>query len=131
MARPVMKVMLDTTFVIDHQRRVPAAVQRMQEMLARGDEPIVTSVVVSEAWVGAREPGDPTLLRFLQYLEYVHPGPETARVAGEFRANARRRGFTLGLADALIAASALHLDATVLTRNVRDFELTPVRLETY
>ena len=24
-----------------------------------------------------------------------------------------------------------HLDATVLTRNVRDFELTPVRIETY
>lgn len=126
-----MKVMLDTTFVIDHQRRVPAAVQRMHEMLERGDEPIVTSVVVSEAWVGAREPGDPTLVRFLQYLEYVHAGPETARVAGEFRADARRRGCTLGLADALIAASAFHLDATVLTRNVRDFELTPVRLETY
>lgn len=126
-----MKVMLDTTFVIDHQRLVPAAVQRMREMLERGDEPIVTSVVVSEAWVGARVPGDPSLVQFLQYLEYVHPGPDTARVAGEFRADARRRGFTLGLGDALIAASAYHLDATVLTRNVRDFELTPVRLETY
>lgn len=126
-----MKVMLDTTFVIDHQRDVPAAVERMHEMLERGDEPIVTSVVVSEAWVGAREPDDPSLDRFLRYLEYVHPGPETARLAGEFRADARRRGFTLGLADALIAASAFHLHATVLTRNVRDFELTPVRLETY
>lgn len=126
-----MKVMLDTTFVIDHQRRVPAAVDRMHDMLERGDEPIVTSVVVSEAWVGAREPGDPSLIRFLQYLEYVHPGPETARVAGEFRADARRRGFTLGLADALIAASAFHLGATVLTRNTRDSALTPVRLESY
>lgn len=131
MARSVMKVMLDTTFVIDHQRRVPAAVERMREMLERGDEPIVTSVVVSEAWVGAREPGDPALVLFLRYLEYVHAGPDTARVAGEFRADARRRGFTLGLADALIAASAFHMNATVLTRNVRDFALTPIRLETY
>ncbi len=33
--------------------------------------------------------------------------------------------------DALIAAMAFDLDAVVLTRNVRDFELTPVRVETY
>jgi predicted nucleic acid-binding protein len=126
-----MRYMLDTTFVVDHERQVPAAVARLQEIYENGDDPVVTSVIVSEAWVGARQPDDPDLERFLRYLEYVHPGPETARRAGQFRAEASRRGFTLGLADALIAASAYDLDATVLTRNIRDFELTPVRVETY
>jgi predicted nucleic acid-binding protein len=126
-----MKYMLDTTFLVDHERRVPEAVARLGEMYEKGDDPFVTSVIVSEAWVGARHPDDPDLERFLRYLEYVHPGPETARRAGQLRAEASRGGFTLGLADALIAASAIDLDATVLTRNVRDFALTPVRVETY
>jgi predicted nucleic acid-binding protein len=37
----------------------------------------------------------------------------------------------LSLADALIAAAADASDAAVLTRNVRDFAMTPVRIETY
>ena len=35
------------------------------------------------------------------------------------------------MTDALIAATAFHVDATVLTRNIRDFELTPARVEVY
>ena len=126
-----MRYMLDTTFVIDHQRDVREAVERLRRIHEGGADPLVTSVVVSEAWAGAPHPDDPGLERFLRYFEYIHPGPETARLAGRFRADARSGGFTLGLADALIAATAYHSDATVLTRNVRDFALTPVRVETY
>jgi toxin FitB len=126
-----LRYLLDTTFVIDHLRHVPDAVDRMRAMYEDGDDPIVTSVVVSEAWVGATGPDDPALTTFFRYLEYVHAGPAAARLAGEYRSEARRRGQTLGLADALIAATADHLGAVVLTRNVRDFALTPVRIETY
>ena len=48
-----------------------------------------------------------------------------------WRAAARESGRTLDLPDALIAATAFDLDAAVLTRNVQDFALTPVRIETY
>lgn len=47
------------------------------------------------------------------------------------RAAARQSGKTLALTDALIAATADAVDAVVLTRNVRDLALTPVRVETY
>ena len=40
-------------------------------------------------------------------------------------------GRHLSLADALIAAAADVADAAVLTRNIRDFAMTPVRIETY
>ena len=59
------------------------------------------------------------------------PGRSTARLAGEWRARARESGRSLDTPDALIAATAFDLEAIVLTRNVRDFELTPVRVETY
>ena len=71
---------------------------------------------------------DPGLL---DPLEFVSPSPDQARVAGRWRAAARAKGRALGLADALIAASADALDASVLTRNARDFRLTPVRVVTY
>jgi predicted nucleic acid-binding protein len=123
--------MLDTTFIIDYLRQQPHALSRLRSMYEAGDEPVVTSIVVSEAWTGARRPIDEDLVAFLRYIEYAHPGPETARLAGTWRAEARESGRTLDLPDALIAATAFDLDAAVLTRNIRDFELLPVRVETY
>jgi predicted nucleic acid-binding protein len=57
--------------------------------------------------------------------------PKLPLQAGAWRAEARARGRTLSLADALIAAAAFSNGAVVLTRNVRDFWLTPVQVETY
>ena len=131
MGRRRMRIMLDTTFIIDHLRDDAAARARLRALHAAGDEPLVTSVVVSEAWAGVRPGDDQWLDRFLRYLEYIHPAPATARLAGTWRAEARARGRTLGLADAVIAATAFDADAAVLTRNVRDFALTPVRVESY
>jgi predicted nucleic acid-binding protein len=126
-----MKLMLDTTFVVDFLRRNPAAVTRLQAIHEAGDDPIVTSVVVTEAWTGARRPDDADLDALLRYIEYVHPGPATARLAGTWRAEARLKGRTIGMEDALIGATAFHQDAVVLTRNIRDFIQMPVRVETY
>ena len=49
--------------------------------------------------------------------------------AGQWRVDARGHGRALSLADALVAAAAEATDAVILTRNVRDFSLTPVRVE--
>jgi predicted nucleic acid-binding protein len=127
----VTRYLLDSTFLIDHLRGSPDAVQRLRKMNESGHDAIVTDITVSELWSGRRPGSEPEIERFLRYIEYVHPGPETARLAGLWRAEARERGRTIGTPDALIAATAVDLDATVLTRNVRDFELMPVRVETY
>ena len=123
--------MLDTSLLIDVLRRSPEAIARMRSLYEAGDEPLVTSVVVSEVWSGATGAVDDDLDAVLRYFEYVHPGPSTSRLAGTWRAAARRSGHTIGVEDALIAATAFDQEATVLTRNVRDFALTPVRVETY
>lgn len=126
-----MRYLIDTTFVIDHLRGDSGARQRMAAAAEVGDELFVNEVVVAEAWAGAHDDNDPDLEVFLRFLEFVQPGPDTARAAGRWRANARRRGWTLSMTDALIAAAADSLDAVLLTRNLRDFALTPVRVETY
>jgi predicted nucleic acid-binding protein len=126
-----MRYLLDTTFVIDHLRGDPVAVARLAAIVENGDEPFVCDVVACEAWTGAHDDSDRDLVGLLRFVEFVQAGPEHARRAGRWRADALRRGWTLSAPDALIAASAEALDAAVLTRNLRDFALTAARVETY
>ena len=69
--------------------------------------------------------------KILEPVEFIQPGPESALMAGDWRRQAHERGRQLSLPDALVASAAAAVDAAVLTRNVRDFALTPVRVETY
>lgn len=126
-----MRLLIDSTFVIDYLNGVPAARERLAAVWVEGDEPIVNEIVVCEVRTGTRERDLADLLVFLEPIEFVQPGPDHALLAGRWRAEARATGRSLSLADAMIAAAADAADAAVLTRNVRDFAMTPVRIETY
>ena len=126
-----MYLILDSTFVIDHLRGDKGARDRWRRMFEEGDQPVVTEIVVCEVRTGLRAIDEPILDRLLLPTEFVQPGRETATLAGQWRAEVNAGGRTLGLPDALIAAAAFHLGGGVVTRNVRDFELTPVRVEAY
>ena len=126
-----MRLLLDSTFVIDLLDGVPEAVQRQRAIFETGDEPLVNDVVVCEVRAGLFSKDVGALVGVLEPVEFIQPGPETALRAGEWRRQAHERGRHLSLPDALIAAAAEAVGAAVLTRNVRDFVLTPVRVETY
>jgi len=126
-----VRYMLDSAFVIDHLRGLPDAVDRYARLFMDGDDPIVNEVVCCEVRAGMRDPDLAHLTAFLEPVEFVQPGPDTALLAGAWRASARRRGRHLSLPDSLIAAAAHAMDAVVLTRNLRDFALTGARVETY
>ena len=126
-----MRALLDSTIVIDYLRDVPEAVDRITALLEDDDIPLITEVVVCEVATGEPEPGQPSLQALLEQLEFIQPHYDIALEAGRWRKQAARRGRTLSLPDALIAAAAFGSDATVLTRNEKDFALTPARLERY
>jgi predicted nucleic acid-binding protein len=57
------------------------------------------------------------------FAESILPATESiARTAGTMRAKAHKEGHTAGLADVLIAATAIVHSLTIATRNVGDFE---------
>ena len=126
-----MRILLDTCFLIDHLRGVEAALDRLELAFADGDEVFITEVAVAETRAGLRARDAYALDGLIRPLEFVQPGPESALTAGQWRREARERGEDLAIADALIASAAAAVDAAVLTRNVRDFALTPVRVLTY
>lgn len=126
-----MRLLLDSTFVIDLLDGVPAAVERQRAMFESGDEPCVNEVVLCEVRAGLTERDEHNLVGILEPVEFIQPGPDAALLAGRWRREAHERGYRLSLPDALVASAAAAVDAAVLTRNVRDFALTPVRVETY
>jgi predicted nucleic acid-binding protein len=126
-----VRYLLDTTFAVDFLRGEPAAVERFGQLFRDGDEPYVNEVVLCELAVGMREANDRGFLAFVRVVSFAQPGPETAIEAGSWRRTARQRGRTLSLSDALIATAANALSATLLTRNLRDFELAPVKVSLY
>jgi predicted nucleic acid-binding protein len=126
-----MRLLLDSAFVIDHIRGMPEAIDRYGALFEAGDEPLVNEIVMCEVRAGTRDEELPTFHAFFEPIEFIQPGPDAAQRAGVWRDRARREGYHLSLADALIAAAAEAVGAAVLTRNVRDFALTPVRVETY
>jgi predicted nucleic acid-binding protein len=126
-----VRLLLDSAFVIDVLQGAPEASRRQRLIFELGDEPFANEIVVCEVRAGLSAEDVGQLETFLEPVEFVQPGPEAAMQAGAWRQDARRRGRHLSLADALIAATAEAIDAAVLTRNVKDFALTPVRVETY
>lgn len=126
-----MRFFLDTSFAIDVLRGEDAASERFARLFAEGDDSFVGAAVLCELATGARPSEEDALDAFVRAVEFVQPGPDVALLAGRWRGHARSRGLTLSVPDALVAASAHSLGAAVITRNVRDFALTPVRIEEY
>ena len=85
-----MRLMLDTTFVIDHLRQDPQATQLFQRLAEGGDSLYVCDIVVCETYAGTHPGGQTQVDRFFRFLEFVQPGPDAARQAGAWRAEALR-----------------------------------------
>ena len=111
---------LDTSVIIDHQRRHPRALEFVATIV---EEPTLSVVTVAELYAGVYEGEERTRLEsFLGICEIV---PVTFAIAHEAGLLKRqyRNSHGVGLADALIAASCLSLDGTLHTHNARHFPM--------
>lgn len=117
-----MRYLLDSTLLIDHGNDDAAAKHVLRRLVEEGHELFTCDVVTCEALSGGDDEQVRHLKTLLDALEYVSTTPDAARRAGNARRARHRSGGKLGLGDALIAAVAADLDATVVTRNRPDFE---------
>jgi predicted nucleic acid-binding protein len=114
---------LDTTLVIDHAEGYPPAIAMMDRLFGETSLLYTCDVVTCEAL--SRGDAEAIAIKgsLLDALEFVALAPEGAQWAGEQRRTRREAGRRApNTSDALIAALAHSLGATVVTRNAKDFE---------
>ncbi len=117
--------LIDTTVAVDHLRGDQAAVELLR-CLVENDETIAASEIVRfELVAGVREDELPALEQFFAALSWIAVGEVVARAAGELARKHRRAHGGIDDADYLIAATALLLEADLLTTNVRHFPMLP------
>lgn len=125
-----MRYLLDTTVLIDHNRGRPSAVELVRGLFSEPNDLLVCDAIVVEALSAGPDSEVLALGTMIDALEYVATHPNAARWAGESRRRLRRIGHRR-LGDAIIAGVAWFNDATVVTRNPRDFEVQGVRVLGY
>ncbi len=116
-----MSYLLDTTLIVHHVNGDPAAVRMVRRLFEETGALYTCDVVTCEALSGGTDEERHDSARLLDALEYIAIDPEAARWAGarrlELGQTSRR-----GVGDALIAATAWRMGATIVTRNRADFE---------
>lgn len=118
----MQKVVLDADIIIDYTRNADLALEILLEKTNQREIKLFTpSVVISELMAG-RETREAEKLeklrRFFKKVEFVPLTYELAEQTGFLLRDQRN----LKLADAIVAATCLFLNAKLATRNIKDFE---------
>jgi predicted nucleic acid-binding protein len=123
--------LIDTTVVSELMRTAPNAGVDGFVRAAAIDSLYTSVIVVGEILAGIRQlPTGERRDRLLKQFSFLRTsldgrvlsvGEQTAEHWADIRAGAQARGKTVPAVDALIAATAMEHDLTVVTRNARDF----------
>ena len=119
-----MTLLLDTNIVIAYFKGEQGI---SEKVLSRIEEITLSSLVVSELDYGAKssQKAQENLSKLYSFIELVEIVPfdlECAKVLGTIKSKLRLLGKPTGEVDALIAATAISLNATLITRNQKHFE---------
>ena len=115
--------LIDTTVAVDYLRGRPQAHDLLGDLTDPPGDVVASELVRFEIIAGAREPEVAAIERFLAALEWVPVSRRVARVGGELARRYRPSFGGIEDVDYLIAATALILDAELLTTNVKHFPM--------
>jgi predicted nucleic acid-binding protein len=119
--------LIDTDIVIDHFHGHQAALEFLAEMLASGEILAISVITVAEILGGMRPGEDVRTERLLGLFTVLDVNGAIARQSGAYLRRFRR-SHNLELGDALIAATATHTDAELVTRNLKHYPMTDIRI---
>lgn len=117
-----MTRLLDSDVLIDYLRRVPAAFKHVHPLLIAG-EAIASVTTKTELLAGMREAEEAKTVRLFGNLTLIPVDDRIATRAGALAHHYRSSHPGIGLADYLIAATALLFGAELWTQNPRHFPM--------
>jgi len=120
-----MKVLLDTSVLIDHLRGHKEATAYLADDKSRGDELWSVSVVRTEVLAGMLPKEERATRAFLDEIQWVDVDLELADRAGDLARKYLKSHRGVDSIDYIVGASAQALDADLATTNVRHFPMFP------
>lgn len=124
------RYLLDTTVLIDHALGRYGADDLLIRLFEETGDIFTCDAAVVEALSSGSEEELTVIRNLVRAMEYASTSPEAAEWAAAVRRDRGRSG-RRHLGDALVAGVAWSLDATIVTRNPRDFEGTGVPVLAY
>jgi len=125
----VTRYLLDTTVLVAHLRGDEEISDLILGLVAAGHVLCVSCVNVAEVERGIRPRERKAATALLDRLTFLATTAEAAVRAGRYLAEFAKRGRTLHLADALVAATARVHGAVLITDNAADFPMRDVRVQ--
>jgi predicted nucleic acid-binding protein len=123
-----MRLLLDTTVLIDILRLRNQRREWLAEMVRGGHTISTTTLNIAELYAGMRPGEESKTEAFLSGLEPYDINGVDARFAGKLKSTWARKGRTLTLDDAIIAAIAIERGCALVTDNRKDFPMAEVQL---
>lgn len=123
-----MKLLLDTTVLIDVLRNRKGRRELLADLVRAGHTLATSALNVAEIYSGLRTGEEGPTEAFMGTLEELELDGRTARAAGKLRATWARKGRTILLGDAMVAAIAIEQGCALLTDNRKDFPMPELRL---
>jgi hypothetical protein len=117
--------LIDTTVAVDHLRGEESATDLLRRLLEAGETLVASEVVRFELLAGVRGDEIEALEQFFGAISWIAVDEDVARVAGALARTHRKPYGGIDDVDYLIAATALLLEAELLTTNVRHFPMLP------
>lgn len=120
--------LLDTSVIIDALNGKRGRRDLLLGLVKQGHLLACCPINVTEIYAGMRPKEETATEEFLRSLEYYHLTWPVARLAGLLKRDHARKGTTVTVADATIAAVALIHELTLMTDNVKDFPMKDLSL---
>jgi len=120
-------ILLDTSVIIDCLRLRRGRREFLRQHNQAGDRLACSVISVAEVYAGMLPTEQQATEEFLHGLESIEVTLDIARNAGGLKYEWARKGKTIEITDAIIAAVALSFDLALATDNGKDFPMPQLR----
>lgn len=124
----MIRVLLDTTVLIDLSREPELVFPVLNGIAGSGGVIGVCAISVAEFFAGVPGVERRSWEERITDFQYWDVSWEAAVLAGMYRFDFAHQGTAIPITDALIAATAVTMNATLMTNNVKDFPMAELRV---
>jgi predicted nucleic acid-binding protein len=123
-----MDLLLDSTVLVDTLRSRNGRKELLAQLVEAGHRLTTTALNMAEIYAGMRSGEETRTSLLLDSLVCHSLDAETGKQAGLLKNVWAKKGKTISLPDAIVAAIAIERGCTLLTDNRKDFPMPEIRL---